>query len=182
MSMKKWGIGSLKQLFKLFFWITFVVVAIFSIFTFAYLYKNINDVKNSTLDSVVYNAQRIIEEHIEDIYASERIILNNRAVQEYVHTPEQENLKIKAADIIRETVTLKGDGYGAVLFSDKNDANLIICNAENGETEHINKIYSTYRSDKTNDLFMYRIDDSLFPEFYICHFIHLPFKFTKFVK
>ncbi len=172
MGIQKLRIKSLRQFFRLFFWITFAVVTFFSVLTFWYLYKNINDAKTSTLDSVTYTAQRIIEEHIGAIYSAETEIIANLNIQNYIissDSPEAEQFKIQASDFIRTTVAAKGTGFDAALFSDKSGKS-IACTAENSETEYIEGLYAKYAENNENDLFMYRMENSLFPEFYICHF------------
>lgn len=171
--MRRLRIKSIKQMFSIFLWVTLLVVAICAIFTFALLYKNITNAKKSAIDSVFYSTDSIISEHIEAINAAETILHLDRDVQEYLNTLNSDisqTLKVNAADKIQNTVDVKGRGLGAALFADNNDGVILACNADIQEQEELNNFYQRYKNSSDEELFIYDMDNPLYPELYICHF------------
>ena len=171
--MQRFRIKSIKQMFSLFLWITLLVVAICSVFTFVLLHRNISNAKMSTVNSVCYSADRIITEHMEAITSAETILHIDRDIQEFLNESNSEMaeiLKVNAADAIRTTVNVKGLGLGATLFSNNVENALICCNANAEEEAFISKLYQRYKLNNGEELYMYKFEDPLYPEFYICHF------------
>lgn len=150
-----------------------LVVAICSVFTFVLLHRNISNAKMSTVNSVCYSADRIITEHMEAITYAETILHIDRDIQEFLNEAngeQAEMLKVNAADAIRTTVNVKGLGLGATLFCNDGENALLCCNANTEEEAFISKLYKRYKLSNGEELFMYELEDPLYPEFYICHF------------
>lgn len=171
--MQKFRIKSIKQMFGLFLWASLFVIVICSVLAYIFLYGNINNAKKSAINSVCYSSDRIITEHMEAITDAETILHIDRDIQEFLNEANgdiAEVLKVDAADSIQSTVNVKGRGMGAVLFEGRGNTSVLSCNANSEEEEVINNLYRRYKENYDNNLFMYRFDNSLYPEIYICHF------------
>ena len=173
MSVLKFRIKSIKQMFNLFIWIMLLIVLICSVFTFVFLNNNIKNAKSSFLNSVCNSTERIISENIEIMNYAESTLRLDRNIQEYLNAADREEanaFKMYAADSVRAAVNGKGANMGAVLFCEKKDCTLLTCNASSNEEEYINNLYLKYKENKDNTYFMYKDDNLSYPEFCICHF------------
>ena len=183
--LKRVGKKSIKQALALFLWITVLVVVICSIFTFVLLYNNIDNAKKSAVDSAYYSAERLVNDHLEAMTETEGFLRNSRDIQVYLNEINGEDvdmLKINAAESIQKIVGVKGMGLGVALFANDGDTAVLCSNADQTEAEYIKKSYDKYSLSHTvryedstdkeihSELYIFDIDNALYPEFYMCSF------------